>query len=97
MQNNVNATAKNFPNGFTSWHETHFEICFYLSNTQDIEGSMANTVQTQSGRGGLYELSQALTDEFEAKHKDREWDGEFFDEIDEFLLSKNRTFPNGHS
>lgn len=34
---------------------------------------------------GLNELAKELTDKFENIHQDREWDGDFFDEIEEFL------------
>jgi hypothetical protein len=33
-------------------------------------------------------LANDLTDEFELLNKDREWDGEFFDEIERFLDEK---------
>ncbi|MEC3881980.1 hypothetical protein [Parapedobacter sp. 10938] len=83
------------PNGFENWYETHFEICYYLSSTEDTPGSMANQVETGSGRGGLYELSKKLTDEFETKFKGKVWDGDYFDEIDKFLDKQNGTFQTG--
>lgn len=85
-------TEPNHPNGFDSWKETHFEICYHLFNTEDIEGSMANQVQAESGRGGLYELSKTLTTEFETKFKGKVWDGDFSDEIDKFLDDRNKGF-----
>ena len=42
------------------------------------------------GRGGLYELAKELTDKFENKYKGKEWDGEFFDTINEFLEEELR-------
>ena len=42
----------------------------------------------EQGTGGMYELAEELTDEFEKLNADREWDGEFFDEIEEFITSK---------
>ena len=43
---------------------------------------------SEQGHGGLYELAEELTDEFELLNKGRVWDGEFFDEIEEFLSEK---------
>jgi hypothetical protein len=40
------------------------------------------------GIGGLYQLAEDLTDEFESTHEKREWDGEYYDEIEEFLKTK---------
>ena len=40
------------------------------------------------GAGGFYELAQELTDKFEMLNKDREWDGDFWDEIEQFLESE---------
>lgn len=76
---------KQFPNGFSSWQETHFEVVAHIVATTDLEGSRANEAQTSKGTGGLYELAEDLTDQFETLNKDRAWDGEFFDEIHDFL------------
>lgn len=70
-----------FPNGFDNWHETHFEVCTAIG---DIVG---RTIEEQ-GTGGLYELAKALTDEFEAMNTGREWYGDYFDEIEDFLDKK---------
>ena len=75
-------------NGTESWSETHYEIVAGIIFHIDIEGTVPNTIQKEQGTGGLYELASDLTDEFELKHKGRQWDGEFFDELDEFLEIK---------
>jgi hypothetical protein len=46
-------------------------------------------VEYSQGTGGIYELAEQWTDEFENLHLDQEWDGEFFDEIEKFCNSKN--------
>lgn len=82
---------KTFPNGFESWQETHFEIVSYiyeLRNNPPIESNIIEEIQLNKGIGGFYELAEDLTDEFELINKDREWDGEFFDEIEDFLEKK---------
>lgn len=80
-----------FPNGFESWHETHFEVVQYLISTQDVEGSISNTTSEQIGTGGMYELAKELTDLFEERYKGREWDGDYMDTIEQFLDDENKT------
>ena len=74
-------------NGKTSWNETHFEIVDEIVRRLNFDSkgeTRLSKLHNQVGRGGLYELAEELTDKFELKFKDREWDGEFFDEIEEF-------------
>lgn len=77
-------TEKHFPNGFTSWQETHYEVVstmtFYLHNHPEIV--------IDGGTGRLYEFAEEWTDKFEELNKDREWDGEFFEEIDQFIYER---------
>ena len=79
---------KEFPNGFESYLETHYEVVSYLSmclnNTP--EGKVAKHYN-QHGTGGMYDLAKELTDKFETKFKDVVWGEEFdyMDTIDEFL------------
>ena len=83
-------TEKHFPNGFSSWQETHYEvvsaITFYLHNHPEIV--------IDGGTGRLYELAEEWTDKFEELNKNREWDGEFFDEIDDFMSEKLETLKD---
>lgn len=91
-----NIKEKKFPNGFTSWMETHHEIVAAITETLFV-GRMEKERQTisvvskrysEQGKGGMYELAEELTDEFEKMNEGREWDGEFFDEIEEFINQK---------
>lgn len=82
-----------FPNGFKSWNETHYEVAAFIGNkmadvTEDSEIQRTNYTQ---GSFGLYDLALEWTNEFELKNKGREWDGEFFDEIELFCEQKNNT------
>lgn len=83
---------KQFPNGFTSWQETHYEVVSAIERSWNAMGESDSQVvserQLAQGHGGLYELAEELTDEFEALNAGREWDGEFFDEIEVFLDRK---------
>lgn len=79
---------KTFINGFQSWQETHFEIVSFITNPKNINNPIIDEVIKHQGTGGLYELAEELTDEFESISKNKEWDGDFFDEIELFLLNK---------
>ena len=81
---------KEFPNGFESWHETHFEVVSFiaLQYERDSVTSKVAEINDRLGSGGLYELAESLTNEFELLSKGREWDGEFFEEIESFLMQK---------
>ena len=79
-----------FINGFTSWHQTHFEISGWIA-LQLRKESPAPCVSKRydaNGTGGMYELAKELTNEFEELHAYREWDGDYFDELESFLDTK---------
>lgn len=81
---------KEFPNGFVSWQETHFHVVYAITNEHmklQPQGEVLKRYESQ-GRCGLYKLAEELTDEFESKYKDFEWDGEFFDCITAFMKEK---------
>lgn len=86
---------KNFINGFSSWMETHNEVCRFIGYKEKecellyIDNVINETLSTQ-GTGGIYELSEQWTDEFEKQNEGRVWDGDFFDEIHKFLTIKNK-------
>lgn len=90
LQKVYESLSEKFPNGFESWKETHFEVVTHLTRSADFSGSLANKRREQQGIGGLYELADELTHEFESANVGRNWDGEFFDEIEEFLKNKER-------
>jgi len=74
--------------------ETHYEVVAFIENHLNLPesmqvGSLIRNVQEDRGHGGLYEIAEDLTDEFEQKNKDRDWDGEFFESIEEFLIERN--------
>lgn len=81
--------TKNFPNGFASWQETHYEVVEKLTLVsqvdEDLMPPLISFIYTMGGRGALYELAEELTDEFEKLNEGREWDGEFFGEIESFI------------
>ena len=94
LENILNVYAGNttkYPNGFTSWMETHHEVVTEITNAltaDELEPEFKNKatrIREEQGTGGIYELAEELTDKFEQLNKGREWDGEFFDEINEFM------------
>lgn len=87
-------TDREFPNGFTNWIETYHEIVKYIAlklhyDETDEAGSHILSRYSEGGTGATYEIAEEWTDEFEQNNKGRFWDGEFFDEIDEFCDFKN--------
>lgn len=82
-----------FPNGFESWHESHFEFIEIILSSLDSEGSHPNEVNSKKGIGGLYLLARNMTDQFEQLHAGRIWDGEFFDEVENFAKSYFQQHP----
>ena len=77
-----------FPNGFESWHETHFLVSqFIIGHDNDSTGIISN-IKKQSGITGLFELAKEWTDEIELKNYANEWKGELLLHINEFLFSK---------
>ena len=83
---------KTFPNGFESWHETHYEVVAAIT-TELINDNLDNLISKtihEKGHGGLYELANDLTNEFESLYEGREWDGDFFETIENFLDEKLR-------
>lgn len=86
IKNKQGTEVKVFPNGFSAWHETHFEIVSAINSQLSIsEDNMSNRVKYAQGTGGLYELAEELTNKFEKMHQGREWDGDFFDEVEGFI------------
>jgi hypothetical protein len=84
---------KIFPNGFINWQETHYEVvqAITMEHSKDNPQGVVRERHDAKGHGGLYELAEEITDEFEKLNEGREWDGEFFDEIDKFV--QNKLFP----
>lgn len=82
--------TKVFPKDFTSWMETHHDLCTRIgagSILFDLEETpLFQAAIGRSGTGGVYELIEALTDIFESTYADVEdWDDTYYDQIDKFL------------
>jgi hypothetical protein len=84
-------TNKEFPNGFTSWVETFYEIVSALTSIEsgDGESEVINEIRNTKGIGGMYEFAEVLTDEFELTYKDEDWSElGFFETLENFVDSK---------
>lgn len=80
---------KHYPAGKTSYLETHCLICMAIAELIDNEHSIVNKRYLTQGIGGIFELAEELTDEFEKLHSEEEWiEKDYFEEIDSFLHSK---------
>ena len=83
---------KQFPNGFTSWQETHYEVVSFLTLALDREDDpfyeMFGSIMENKGVGYFYELAESLADKFEAGNEGRHWDGEFFEELESFMIQE---------
>ncbi len=87
---------KHFPNGFESWHETHYLIVSNIERALDAEGdddNLALELRCSHGIGELFTIAAELTDEFERKYENHLWDGEYFDTLDEFITEKLYSNP----
>jgi len=75
--------------------ETYFEVVREITQVLDSEDvnndESENRIileQRSKGIGRMYELAEEWTNEFQTIHKGREWDGEWFDTLEEFLRLK---------
>ncbi|MFZ1704362.1 MAG: hypothetical protein WAT79_08440 [Saprospiraceae bacterium] len=80
-----------------SFLETHYEVVEFITlhlqkwDGKEIDDSdVILSRRTEQGHGGLYELAQEWTEEFETKYSGTEWGItlEYFDTIEEFLNTK---------
>lgn len=90
--------SKTFPNGFRSWMETHHEFVSLISyvldkwNANNEENKVSQTLKLYSEGGctEMYDYAEKLTDDFEAENKGRQWDGDFFDDVERYFQAKDK-------
>lgn len=98
-----NTQEKKFPNGFTAWMETHYEIVQFICTQEEEEfvnnGTVVEYVREFIGIGGLYDLSLEWTDKFEEENKYKEWSEYevYFDTLEEFLNRENQKKDKFHN
>lgn len=66
--------------------ETLIEFTLLAGNELGMRGrgSRITAIYNEQGRGGLYTALIHLTEEFQKFYKGFEWDGEFFDAVDQY-------------
>jgi len=87
-------TKEMFPNGFHSWHETHYNFVETITLGIDNNDAMVLEIQEASGHAGLFQLALKLTNEFEQTYKGVAWGEEldWWDTIDAFYKAKKSQF-----
>lgn len=80
------------PNGIRSYLETFYNVAGFIERSVNEGLGLTKHSPEQirqafgnDGHPGLYDLAIGLTNKFEEQNKNREWDGEFPEEIDNFL------------
>lgn len=85
---------KHFPNGFDDWMETHYEISQTITlmlYDEDIdEDGILYKRYDEQGTGGMYMLSEELTDAFELEYEGAIWgaDFDYYDTLENFLNTR---------
>ena len=81
-----------FPNGIANFLETHYEIVSAITRRIDSDSYPKDTrlsvLYQQNGTTGLYGLAETLSRKFETENTGREWDGEWWEEIEIFCLNE---------
>lgn len=82
----------------TNWAETHHEVVLQVHRALENELKAVGTgkpepnsllyFQEEQGRGYMWELCIDITKKFEEKHKETEWDGDFFDTLEVFVIER---------
>lgn len=84
--------CKRFPNGLESYLETHFHIAGVIAielSKPEFDSKVVDDRYAAQGTGGMYELAQELTDEFEVEHEAATMaDSNYFEIIDDFIERK---------
>ncbi len=79
---------KEFPNGLTSYLETYYEVVSEITQSINLgdTSKRVNNIYESQGRGGLYELTESLTDKFEKFYCEEDFaELDFYETIDKFL------------
>lgn len=73
--------------------EVHHNIVAQVTLWEEMsnEGTLISKAREEKGQGGIYELCQDWTDEFQEKYKDVIWGEnlEYYEVIEDFLSEKN--------
>ena len=80
---------KKYPNGIQGWLDTYYHISTDIGQIKKMWSPRLDRLHKRlQGSPGWRDLAEELTDEFELINKDRFWDGEFYEEVDDFVSRK---------
>ena len=86
LLNQLASKKVTLPKGFRDWADTHHEIVctIHAFIDNDIMPNKLLDILDREGRGGLYDLSIDLTNDFCNTYENRVWDGDWVDTIIQF-------------
>lgn len=80
---------KTFENNKSTYLETHYEVSvrlyYNLNRGQGAEYRKLMDLYEKHGRGIMWQLAEQITDSFEKQNEGSEWDGEWEDEVGNFI------------
>ena len=85
-------TTPAFPNGFSSWQKTHFEVVEVLCYIRGLDEtkqpkSFAEMID-RTATEEMYELALSLTNKYEEQNVGSKRERSLFDEIEEFVWTE---------
>ena len=88
----ANMTTPAFPNGFSSWQKTHFEVVEVLCYIRGLDEtkqpkSFAEMID-RTATEEMYELALSLTNKYEEQNVGSKRERSLFDEIEEFVWTE---------
>jgi hypothetical protein len=91
LMDTLNEAADQASVDFASWHQTHYEIVQWIQHElrKDKPSGVIGEDYERHGTPAMYNLAKQWTDKFEELHRGREWDCEFWDEVEAFVKHKN--------
>ncbi len=81
-----------------SYLETYFELSalIYRDISKEVLPELLKQEHTKHGYCVFYTLAERWADEFEELNKNRQWDGEFIEEIEIFYNNKINNYGNSY-
>lgn len=88
--------STNISDSMTSLTHTLIELTLLAGNELGMRGrgSRITSIYNQGGRGALHDTLLELTTSFEAMYEGFEWDGEFFDAVDQYWNEWSNQLPH---
>lgn len=73
----------------TGYLETHYEVASAIESEllNHFDGKVHRLVE-RNGMGAKWELAKDITDKFEKIHEGREWDGDWLETLEDFILNE---------